>query len=135
MSQIESARMGKIGCAGRIFHGRAERRPQFPPDGWQLGKPDLFVAGTPALSVFGWRTKCLDFIMPVPITAPRWLSAPFECGAGQSEIFHHAMFIVDLSCLAQTVRQRTPGVGFSRMDLSVKKKRKIRRAFSFLSFL
>jgi Flp pilus assembly protein TadD/mono/diheme cytochrome c family protein len=96
----------------------APKAPQFPPDGWQLGKPDLVlhVAQPYHLSAAG-NEVFWNFIMPVPITSPRWVRA-IEVRPGNPKIFHHANVIVDRSGGSRR-HEVTPGAGFPGMDLSV----------------
>ena len=96
----------------------APKAPVFPPDGWQLGAPDVILrVGQPYQLPAGGNEVFWNFIMPVPITATRWVRA-IEVRPGNPKIFHHANVIVDRSSGSRR-HERTPGAGFPGMDLSV----------------
>jgi tetratricopeptide (TPR) repeat protein len=85
---------------------------------WQLGKPDLIVhAQQPYHLNAGGSEVFWNFIIPLPITAERWVKA-IEVRPGNPKVFHHANVIIDRSGSAR--RQETiPGAGFPGMDLTV----------------
>ncbi|HEY1945801.1 MAG TPA: tetratricopeptide repeat protein [Bryobacteraceae bacterium] len=96
----------------------APKAPQFPPDGWQLGTPDLVLhVSQPYHLPAGGSEVFWNFIMPVPITTTRWVRA-IEVRPGNPKIFHHANVIVDRSGGSRR-HEVTPGAGFPGMDLSV----------------
>jgi tetratricopeptide (TPR) repeat protein len=97
--------------------GRAPAPPKFA-DEWQLGTPDLILRvsqpyqlGADGAEIF-W-----NFILPVPITATRWVKA-IEVRTGNAKAFHHANVVIDRA-RASRRQERTPGAGFPGMDLNV----------------
>lgn len=96
----------------------APKPPEFPPDGWQLGTPDVILrVSQPYHLPAGGNEVFWNFIMPVPITTERWVRA-IEVRPGDPRIFHHANVIVDRSSASRR-HETAPGAGFSGMDLSV----------------
>jgi Flp pilus assembly protein TadD/mono/diheme cytochrome c family protein len=97
--------------------GRAPQPPKFA-DEWQLGTPDLIlrVSQPYQLSADGAEVFW-NFILPVPITATRWVRA-MEVRPGNPRVFHHANVIIDRSRSSRR-QERVPGVGFAGMDLAI----------------
>jgi len=95
----------------------ASPNPQFTSE-WRLGEPDLelHVAQPYQLAADGPEVFW-NFIIPVPITATRWVKA-VEIRPGTPRAIHHASIIVDRSRSARR-REKTPGAGFPGMDLTV----------------
>jgi Flp pilus assembly protein TadD len=91
--------------------------PQFTSE-WRLGKPDLVlqVAQPYQLAASGPEVFW-NFVIPVPITATRWVRA-VEIRPGAPRVIHHASIIVDRSRSARR-REKTRGAGFPGMDLTV----------------
>ena len=104
--------------AGTPVKGQAA--PKFSSE-WQLGPPDLVVRvskpyqfgpeGGPGGTEVFW-----NFIIPVPITATRWVRA-MEVRPGNPKAFHHANVVVDRSGGSRR-QEPVPGEGFEGMDLS-----------------
>lgn len=91
--------------------------PQFTSE-WRLGKPDLILhVAQPYLLAAGGPEVFWNFVIPVPITATRWVRA-VEIRPGAPRVIHHASIIVDRSRSARR-REKTPGAGFPGMDLTV----------------
>ena len=91
--------------------------PKFTSE-WALGKPDIILhAAQPYILNAEGPEIFWNFVMPVPITARRWVKA-MEVRPGNQQVFHHANVIVDRSGSARRKESR-PGSGFSGMDLSV----------------
>jgi Flp pilus assembly protein TadD len=91
--------------------------PKFASE-WMLGPPDMVLTvaqpyhlGADGPEVF-W-----NFVVPVPITATRWVRA-MEVRPGNAKVFHHANVIIDRSGSARR-KEPSPGAGFSGMDLTV----------------
>jgi hypothetical protein len=91
--------------------------PQFSSE-WALGTPDMILhvaqpyhLGPDGPEIF-W-----NFVIPVPVTATRWVKA-MEVRPGNAKVFHHANVIVDRGGSALRKEQQ-PGSGFSGMDLTV----------------
>jgi Flp pilus assembly protein TadD len=91
--------------------------PKFNSE-WQLGAPDLvlhvaqpFPLGAGGPEVF-W-----NFIIPVSITATRWVKA-IEIRPGNPRVIHHASVIIDRSRSARR-QEKIPGAGFPGMDLTL----------------
>ena len=85
---------------------------------WTLGKPDMILhvrqpyqLGPDGPEIF-W-----NFVIPVPLTATRWVKA-MEVRPGNSKVFHHANVIIDRSGSALR-KEPKPGAGFAGMDLTV----------------
>jgi Flp pilus assembly protein TadD len=96
---------------------RAPRPPKFA-DEWQLGTPDLILrASQPYQLAADGQEIFWNFILPVPITATRWVKA-IEVRPGNARVFHHANVIIDRS-RASRRRETTPGAGFPGMDITV----------------
>ncbi len=95
----------------------ASPNPQFTSE-WRLGEPnlELHVAQPYQLAADGPEVFW-NFIIPVPITATRWVKA-VEILPGTPRAIHHASIIVDRSRSARG-REKTPGAGFPGMDLTV----------------
>src|ERR1039458_1214379 len=101
--------------AGGVAH--APVAPKFKSE-WQLGPPDLVlrVAQPYQLSADGPEVFW-NFVVPVPITATRWVKS-MEVRPGNPRVFHHANVIIDRSRSSRR-REEKPGAGFPGMDLTV----------------
>jgi len=100
--------------------GPAAGAPQPPKfhDEWQLGTPDLVLRVTQPYQLSADGQEIFwNFILPVPITATRWVRA-IEVRPGNPRVFHHANVIVDRSRSSRR-QERTSGAGFPGMDLAV----------------
>jgi len=97
--------------------GRGPEPPKFA-DEWQLGTPDLVlrVSQPYHLSADGAEVFW-NFILPVPITATRWVRA-MEVRPGNARVFHHANVIIDRSRSSRR-QELVPGAGFAGMDLAI----------------
>jgi tetratricopeptide (TPR) repeat protein len=96
---------------------RGQAPPKFSSE-WRAGTPDLVlhVAKPYQLAAEGGEIFW-NFIVPVPITATRWVRA-IEVRPGNARVFHHANVVLDRSGAAR--RQETsPGAGFPGMDLTI----------------
>lgn len=70
--------------------------PQWSTD-WQLGPPDLVVTMPQAYSVWAeGRDIYRNFVVPVPLTAPRYVRA-IEFRPGNARVVHHTLIKVDSS--------------------------------------
>ena len=96
---------------------KAPEAPTFSSE-WELGKPDviLHVEQPYRLSADGSEVFW-NFILPVPITATKWVRA-MEVRPGNPQVFHHANVIIDRSGSSRR-QEKTAGQGFPGMDLSV----------------
>src|SRR5579864_4056679 len=100
--------------AGSASHAPAP--PKFTSD-WQLGPPDLVLrAARPYQLAAGGAEVFWNFVMPVPITATRWVKA-VEVRPGNARAFHHANIVLDRSRAARR-HEISPGAGFPGMDLT-----------------
>ena len=91
--------------------------PKFA-DEWQLGTPDLILrVGRPYQLGADGPEVFWNFILPVPITATRWVKA-MEVRPGNARVFHHANVIIDRSHSSRR-REANSGAGFPGMDLRV----------------
>ena len=100
---------------GSLAH--APKPPKFSSE-WQLGPPDLVlhVAQSYQLPADGPEVFW-NFILPVPVTAKRWVKA-MEVRPGNPRVFHHANVIIDRSRSSRRHEEK-PGAGFPGMDLTV----------------
>ncbi len=91
--------------------------PKFASE-WQLGEPDLVlhVAQPYRMSADG-PDVFWNFIIPVPITAGKWVKA-VEVRPGNPRVIHHASLILDRSRSARR-QEKTAGAGFPGMDLTI----------------
>ncbi len=95
----------------------APQIPQFTSE-WRLGKPDLELHVPQAYQLAAGGPEVFwNFVIPVPITAVRWVKA-VEIRPGAPRVIHHASIIVDRSRSARR-REKAPGAGFPGMDLTV----------------
>jgi tetratricopeptide (TPR) repeat protein/mono/diheme cytochrome c family protein len=91
--------------------------PNFSSE-WKLGKPDLVLhVAQPYHLAANANETFWNFVIPVPITATRWVKA-MEVRPGNARVFHHANVIIDRSGSARR-KELTPGAGFEGMDLTV----------------
>ncbi|MGH9454653.1 MAG: tetratricopeptide repeat protein, partial [Terriglobia bacterium] len=92
--------------------------PHYVP-GWHLGKPDLILTMSQpyTLRANGWDVY-RNFILPVPITSPRYVKA-IEINPGNARIIHHCNLMVDPARSLRRLNGRDGRPGFPGMDLSV----------------
>jgi Flp pilus assembly protein TadD len=91
--------------------------PKFAAE-WEMGKPDLVLRVTkPYRLPAGGPEVFWNFVIPVPITAPRWVKA-VEIRPGAARALHHASIILDRSHAARR-HETAPGSGFPGMDLEI----------------
>jgi Tfp pilus assembly protein PilF len=92
--------------------------PRFPA-GWQLGKPDLVLkmAQPYTLQPSGWDVY-RNFVLPVPITKPRYVRA-IEIRPGIPRVIHHCNILVDPTRSLRSLRGVDGRPGFPGMDLRV----------------
>lgn len=91
--------------------------PQFSSE-WALGEPDLILHVTKPYHLAANSPEIFwNFIMPVPVTAPRWVRA-MAVRPGNPKVFHHANVIIDRSGSALR-KESTTGSGFEGMDLTI----------------
>ncbi len=96
---------------------RGQTPPKFSSE-WQAGVPDLVLHVTKPYELQATGGEVFwNFIMPVPITARRWVRA-IEVRPGNPKVFHHANVILDRSGAARR-QEATPGEGFGGMDLTI----------------
>jgi tetratricopeptide (TPR) repeat protein len=95
---------------------QGERRDLPPPpvwqNGWRLGTPDLVVSMP---EPFTARADGADlfrtFVIPIPLTAPRWVRA-IEFRAGNARVVHHANLGVDRTRSSRQLDARDPEPGY-----------------------
>lgn len=84
--------------------------------GWQLGTPDLVLTlPEPYVLQSGNRDVFRNFVIPVPITATRYVRA-VEFRADRPQVLHHADLAIDLGRVSRVLDRAEPGPGFSTMD-------------------
>ncbi len=93
----------------------APKAPAFS-GGWQLGTPDLVLTLTePYVLQPGGRDVFRNFVIPVPITAPRYVRA-VEFRADRPQVLHHADLATDFGRVSRALDRAEPGPGFGTMD-------------------
>jgi tetratricopeptide (TPR) repeat protein len=93
----------------------APKPPTFS-GGWQLGTPDLVLTlPEPYVLQPGSRDVFRNFVIPVPITAPRYVRA-VEFRADRPQVLHHADLATDLGRVSRALDRAEPGPGFGTMD-------------------
>jgi tetratricopeptide (TPR) repeat protein len=85
---------------------------------WKLGKPDLVLHVQQPFQLRADGPEIFwNFVIPVPVTATRWVKA-VEIRPGAPKVIHHASLLVDRSGSARR-HERIPGAGFPGMDLTI----------------
>ena len=93
----------------------APKPPTFS-GGWQLGTPDLVLTlPEPYVLRPGPRDVFRNFVIPVPITTPRYVRA-VEFRADRPHVLHHADLAIDLGRVSRALDRADPGPGFATMD-------------------
>jgi len=92
-------------------------KPQFT-EGWHLGEPDMVIAmptpfTVPAEGVDVFR----NFVLPIPVSSPRWVKA-VELRPGNPQVVHHAVMQVDPSRASRRRDEQDAEVGFAGMDMA-----------------
>jgi tetratricopeptide (TPR) repeat protein/mono/diheme cytochrome c family protein len=92
-------------------------QPKFA-EGWRLGKPDLLLTATKALTLPPQGTDTdWKFIFPVPIKQTSWVKA-VEIRPGDKRYVHHANILLDRTG-ASRAREAEPGAGFGGMEIRI----------------
>jgi Flp pilus assembly protein TadD len=85
-------------------------------DGWQLGPPDMVVTLPETFTLpAGGADVFRNFVVPVPLAAPRYVRA-VELRPGNQQIVHHAIVMVDPTRQARRLDAADPGPGYAGMD-------------------
>jgi hypothetical protein len=93
----------------------APKPPTFS-GGWQLGTPDLVLTlPEPFVLEPGSRDVFRNFVIPVPITTPRYVRA-VEFRADRPQVLHHADLALDVERVSRALDRAEPGPGFAAMD-------------------
>jgi tetratricopeptide (TPR) repeat protein len=93
----------------------APKPPTFS-GGWQLGTPDLVLTlPEPYVLQPGPRDVFRNFVIPVPITATRYVRA-VEFRADRPQVLHHADLAIDIGRVSRVLDRADPGPGFETMD-------------------
>ena len=91
-------------------------KPPTSAGGWQLGTPDLVLTlPEPYVLRPGSRDVFRNFVIPVPITATRYVRA-VEFRADRPQVLHHADLAVDAGRVSRLLDRAEPGPGFATMD-------------------
>ena len=91
-------------------------KPPATAGGWQLGKPDLVLTlPQPYTLKAGSRDVFRNFVIPVPITTPRYVRA-VEFRADRPQVLHHADLALDPGRVSRVLDKLDPGPGFATMD-------------------
>ena len=92
--------------------------PKFS-EGWQLGQPDLVIKAAQAYTLAaGGSDVFRNFVIPVPVSAPRYIRA-VEILPGNKKIVHHANILIDRTGVSRYRDEQDPEVGFGGMDLTM----------------
>lgn len=84
--------------------------------GWRLGTPDLVLTlPQPYVLQPGRRDVFRNFVIPVPITTPRYVRA-VEFRADRPQVLHHADLAIDRGRVSRALDRADPGPGFATMD-------------------
>jgi Flp pilus assembly protein TadD len=95
----------------------APKPPKFSSE-WQLGPPDLVLHVTHPYQLAADGGEVFwNFVLPVPVTAERWVRA-IEVRPGNPKVFHHANVIMDRAGTASRLEPKS-GYGFEGMDITV----------------
>ena len=71
---------------------RMPKPPEFPADGWQLGKPDLVLEMPAGFDVRATGPDVFrNFVIPTGLTEDKWVRA-IEYRPGARKVVHHALF-------------------------------------------
>jgi mono/diheme cytochrome c family protein/WD40 repeat protein len=71
---------------------RMPRLPEFPPDGWRLGQPDLILEMPVAFEVpAGGPDVFRNFVIPTKLTEDKWVRG-VEFRPSARKVVHHALF-------------------------------------------
>jgi Tfp pilus assembly protein PilF len=90
--------------------------PPAAASGWQLGVPDLVLTpAEPYVLRPGARDVFRNFVLPVPITATKYVRA-VEFRADRPQVLHHADLALDITRVSRTLDRADPGPGFGTMD-------------------
>jgi len=90
--------------------------PPVSSSGWQLGTPDLVLPLTePYVLRPGGRDVFRNFVLPVPITATRYVRA-VEFRADRPQVLHHADLALDVTRVSRLLDRADAGPGFATMD-------------------
>ncbi|NIP46524.1 MAG: tetratricopeptide repeat protein, partial [Gammaproteobacteria bacterium] len=119
LSEEEIARIRAWVEQGAVEGDAADLPP--PPrftEGWQLGEPDMVVTmdtpfTVPADGVDVFR----NFVLPIPVSTPRWVAA-VELRPGNPRVVHHAVMQVDPSRSSRRRDEEDAAPGFSGMDMA-----------------
>lgn len=91
--------------------------PEFTA-GWQLGEPDVVIAmQTPFTVPAGGVDVFRNFVLPIPISKPRWVKA-VELRPGNPRVMHHAVMQVDRSRSSRRRDEEDTQAGFPGMDMA-----------------
>ena len=120
--RLSAAQIGLIEkwIAGDLVEGDPQDLPEIPKwsEGWYLGKPDLILK---MKQEYVLRPEGPDafrsFIIPVPITAPRYVKA-VELRPGNPRIVHHAIMYIDKSQSARRLDAEDKEPGYDGMRLA-----------------
>ncbi len=92
--------------------------PKFP-EGWPLGPPDLVLTlPTPWTLPPGGSDVFRNFVLPVPITATRFVRA-LEIRLDDRKIAHHANVLIDRTQSARRRDALDPEPGFAGMEVTM----------------
>jgi tetratricopeptide (TPR) repeat protein len=101
-----------------MAEGAAAEMPSPPrfTSGWQLGEPDVIVElPEPFTLPAEGRDVYRNFVIPVPIAEPRYVSA-MEFRPGNPQIVHHAFMLVDTTSESRRLDAQDAESGFEGMN-------------------
>ncbi len=89
--------------------------PVFPPDGWQLGVPDLVIEMSEGFAIpADGRDIYRSFVIPLNLDEDKWVRA-IEFRPSARSAVHHSLFFLDGLGLARARDARDAKPGFSGM--------------------
>jgi tetratricopeptide (TPR) repeat protein/mono/diheme cytochrome c family protein len=89
--------------------------PPAAPSGWPLGEPDLVLEMPEPYRVpAGGHDHFRNFVVPVPLTTPRWIRT-VDLQPGEGRVVHHAVIEVDRTDASRRLDAADPDPGFDGM--------------------
>jgi tetratricopeptide (TPR) repeat protein len=119
LSEAEIARIGQWVEQGAV-EGEPADLPPLPhfTEGWQLGEPDVVLTmETPFTIPAEGSDLFRNFVLPIPVSTPRWVKA-VELRPGNPQAVHHAVMQVDSSRSSRRRDEEDAEPGFPGMDMA-----------------
>jgi Flp pilus assembly protein TadD/mono/diheme cytochrome c family protein len=98
---------------------KAPPAPHYNEGDWLLGKPDMVIKlARPYTLRAGGTDVFRNFVFPVPVTSPRYVSA-VEIHPGNKLVIHHCNMLVDRSGSSERMDGKDGQIGFGGMEIEV----------------